>query len=137
VVVVDLNDFAAVNATHGYMIGDALLVEVAAGLAERAAANEIVGRLDGDAFAVFVPDTASSAAALERARHFAEGFARPFSTGDRQGEEFVSLEASVGIALAPDHGGSVDAIISRATAAVAAAKAHAGSMLVYEAGMDG
>ena len=138
VVVVDVNDFSSVNETYGNMTGDALLVEVAAGIAEHATEAEIVGRLSGDVFAVCIPNPRSREFVRDRAIHFAERFRQGFGTGDREGKDFVSLTASFGAALAPTDGTNVDTIIARANVAVAAAKARGpGSLAFYEAGMEG
>jgi diguanylate cyclase (GGDEF)-like protein len=138
VIALNVNGLGAVNESYGNMIGDALLVEVGSGLSERAAPGEIVGRLGGDVFAVFVPDPPSRDFVRQRALHFSERFRQPFSTGDRLGREFVALTASFGIAAAPDHGSSVDTIISHANLAVSAAKARGRSTtLFYETGMEG
>ncbi len=105
IVVLDMNAFSDVNKAYGNMIGDALLVEVAAGLSENALPGEIVGRLYGETFAVCIPDPRSHEFVRERALHFAQRFQRPFSTGDREGKEFVTLTACVGTATAPEHRG--------------------------------
>ncbi len=137
IVVVSVDGFAEINAAHGNMTGDAVLVEVAAGITERLAPGELAGRLGGDVFAVFVPNAASIQAVLERAAAFAERFRTPFSTGDREGKESIARTASIGVALAPEHGNGVDLIISRATAAVAAAKARGRNTIVgYEPGLE-
>jgi diguanylate cyclase (GGDEF)-like protein len=138
VIVLDVNAFAEVNKAYGNMIGDALLVEVAAGLAESTLPGEIAGRLSGDTFAVYVPEPRSLEFVRERALHFTQRFGRPFSTGDREGKEFVSLTACVGIALAPEHGATLDALTTHAGIAVSAAKARGhGTVLAYESGMGG
>jgi diguanylate cyclase (GGDEF)-like protein/PAS domain S-box-containing protein len=138
VIVVDVDGFAGVNKTYGNMIGDALLVEVAAGLAENTLPGEIVGRLSGDTFAVFIPEPRSHGFVRERALHFAQRFARPFSTGDREGKEFITLTAGIGMATAPEHGTSLDNLTTHAGIAVAAAKARGhGTILSYEPSMEG
>ncbi|HEV8020303.1 MAG TPA: EAL domain-containing protein [Candidatus Lustribacter sp.] len=138
VIVFDVNAFADVNKAYGNMIGDALLVEVAAGLAENTLPDEIAGRLSGDTFVVFIPEPRSHEFVRERAQNFVQRFARPFSTGDREGKEFVTLSACVGMAMAPEHGTTLDALITRAGIAVAAAKARGhGTTLAYEPSMDG
>jgi diguanylate cyclase (GGDEF)-like protein len=55
VIVVDLDGFAAVNEQLGEVTGDAILAEVARRIARLAGADDVVGRLDGDAFAVVRP----------------------------------------------------------------------------------
>jgi len=130
------NFVSAVNEVHGSMIGDALLVEVATALRGRASEEEIVGRVGGNAFAIFLPNPSSREAVQRRMHEFAEAFAHPFSTGDRMGKEFISLAASVGAAVAPQDGRDVETIFARADAALRAAKQHAGgSCLLYEPAM--
>ena len=138
VIALDVNAFAEVNKAYGNMIGDALLVEVAAGLAENTLPGEIAGRLSGDTFAVFIPEPRSHEFVRERAQHFVQRFARPFSTGDREGKEFVALTACVGMAIAPEHGANLDELVTRAGIAIATAKTHGhGTMLAYEPSMEG
>jgi diguanylate cyclase len=138
VITLNVNAFGEINETYSNMIGDALLVEVAAGVSERTAPGEIAGRLGSDVFAVFIPDPRSSDFVRERAVHFAERFRHGFSTGDREGTEFIALTASFGMAVAPEHGTTLDTIISHASVAVSAAKARGrGTMLFYEPGMEG
>jgi diguanylate cyclase (GGDEF)-like protein len=55
VVVVDLDDFAAVNERLGEAVGDVILTEVARRIGRLAGPDDVVGRLDGDAFAVVRP----------------------------------------------------------------------------------
>ncbi len=55
VVVVDLDAFAAVNERYGEVVGDGVLAEVARRIARLAGPSDVVGRLDGDAFAVVRP----------------------------------------------------------------------------------
>ena len=138
VIVVDINAFREINESYGHMIGDALLVEVANALRNRASPNEIVGRIGGDVFGIFVPDPESTDVLRDRAFDFAGIFANGFSTGDREGTEFVSRTASLGVAVAPDDGTTIDTILARADAALFVAKERGhGSTVFYEGGMEG
>jgi EAL domain-containing protein (putative c-di-GMP-specific phosphodiesterase class I) len=68
----------------------------------------------------------------------ADVFNRPFSTGDREGKEFVARSASIGAASSPADGMGFATIFSHADAALAAAKARGhGSILLYTPGMEG
>ncbi len=137
IILIDVNGFREINQTYGHMIGDALLVEIGDALRVRGSAGEIVGRVGGNVFAVYVPDPPSPAHALERARSFAEIFARGFSTGDRDGTEFIARTASVGLAGAPEDGVKIEEIFSRAEAALSFAKLRgSGSIAPYVAGME-
>jgi diguanylate cyclase (GGDEF)-like protein/PAS domain S-box-containing protein len=137
VIALDIDGFGEINERYGNMIGDALLVEVAAAFLERSEPGEITGRLGGNLFAVFIPNPPSRDAVHERALRFMERFAHPFSTGDREGKAFITLSATVGIAMVPEHGTAVDEIISHASAAVSAVKTHGrGTVRFYETEME-
>jgi diguanylate cyclase (GGDEF)-like protein len=138
IVLIDINAFREINESYGHMAGDALLVEVASALQGCVRDGEMVGRIGGDAFAVYIADPDSKEDIAARLQAIAAIFDRPFSTGDRDGNEFVTRSASIGVALAPADGIDVDAILSHADAALAAAKERGhGSMLYYTPGMEG
>jgi diguanylate cyclase (GGDEF)-like protein len=127
----DVNALRTVNETYGHMIGDALLVEVATGLRSRVRGDEFAGRIGGDVFGIFIPG-ATRAKAVRRARDFSSVFSKPFSTGDRDGKEFIALSASIGLALAPEDGRDLDTIFSHADAALIEAKKRGpGSIFAY------
>jgi len=130
--VVDLIDFSGVNQRYGNLSGDALLVEVAAGLAAVARSGESVGRLGGDAFGICFPGAASETALRARLAKFLAVFEQPFSTGDREGREFVHVGARIGAAIGTD-GLSFNDLMSRADAAVTASRSIVSSNIaVYD-----
>ena len=138
IVLVDINAFREINESYGHMIGDAILVEVATALFKRAAGDEIVGRVGGDVFGIYIANPISRAFVQERVTELAGAFATAFSTGDRDGTEFISRTASFGIAMAPDDGFDFDTILSRADAALLNAKQRGhGSTVYFEARMEG
>ena len=138
IIIVDVNAFREINESYGSVIGDALLVEVASALRQRSTGEEIIGRIAGDIFAIYVPNPISREFVRGRALEFAEAFARSFSTGDREGTPFIARTASLGVAVAPEDGSKIDAILAHADAALFTAKARGhGSMVFYEAGMEG
>jgi len=137
IILIDVNALREVNESHGHMIGDALLVEIATGLRGRASDKELVGRIGGDIFGIFVPNLESTAVLMDRAGNLTDIFASGFSTGDREGKEFIRLTASVGLAIAPAGDASFDTTLSQADAALFIAKSRGpGTVLVYEAGMQ-
>lgn len=118
VMLLDLDGFKKVNDSAGHHVGDLLLRIVAQRLKDTLPAGSLVSRWGGDEFAVFVNlagDAVEVAAAVE-AIHAA--CADPFQLPLRK----VFLSASVGIASAPDHGGSAEELLVHADLALYRAK---------------
>ncbi|MET9619372.1 GGDEF domain-containing protein [Streptomyces sp. NPDC006464] len=61
VLLVDLDDFKAINDTHGHAAGDAVLTETAARLTDWCGRHGMVARLGGDEFAAIVTDPVRTA----------------------------------------------------------------------------
>lgn len=97
-VMIDLDDFKAVNDTHGHPLGDRVLIEVA-GRLRRAARAGAVFRYGGEEFAVIVPqaDRAAALAAAERLRLAV--CERPIDLGDGRALP-ISCSLGVGTLLA-------------------------------------
>lgn len=128
---VDLDGFKTVNDTFGHSSGDRLLCDMARRL-QAAASPELVARMGGDEFAVFVAGGDSERAAVV-ARSIQESFAAPFLINGQA----VNLAASVGIALAPHDGDSMDRLLTSADLALYAAKNdRRGTVRFFEAAFD-
>ncbi|HET9093911.1 MAG TPA: diguanylate cyclase [Solirubrobacteraceae bacterium] len=69
-VLLDIDEFKAVNDIHGHDVGDEVLVEVARRLCEEVRAEDLLARIGGEEFAWILPDVGSRGALLaaERAR---------------------------------------------------------------------
>ncbi len=135
--VVSLDGFRAINEEYGHIIGDALLVEVGAAIERRVAHIGVTGRLTGDTFGVFLNGVATEEDAQRRLADLQTIFTQPFSTGDREGKEFIPLSATVGGALAANAAAKFDDLLSHADTAVIAAKRRGrGQIAMYQAGME-
>ena len=103
---IDLDGFKAVNDAHGHAVGDALLRAVAATLAGRVRASDVVGRLGGDEFGVLMwnieePQALAKAGELEAeiaAAKFLHG-STPLSVGASVGLLMLWPEASAEAAI--------------------------------------
>jgi diguanylate cyclase (GGDEF)-like protein len=136
IIVIDVNAFHEINASYGHTTGDALLVEVAKALQQCAAEDEIVACLGGDVFAVYLPAPASDDSLHARVRDYSDVFTRSFPTGGLE-KKFIARSASLGVALAPKDGETVDTVMSHADAALGAAKERGqGFTVFYEVGME-
>ena len=129
---VDLDRFKSVNDSLGHARGDQLLVMVANRL--RVVVNAETGensseqrpllaRLAGDEFTIFIPHLSSAEDAERVARRIALAIAEPFELHGHG----IDIGASVGVALTPDHGSSIEALMRAADIAMYRAKERGGS----------
>jgi diguanylate cyclase (GGDEF)-like protein len=115
---IDLDRFKEVNDTLGHDHGDELLEEVARRLQEAVRRDDTLARLGGDEFAVLLASVPNRGAVVELAGRLQDVLARPFALRG----VVVVLEASVGIAICPDHGRDVNVLVQRADVAMYEAK---------------
>jgi len=131
VLLADLDRFKEINDTLGHQAGDELLRELGARLTGILRGEAFVARLGGDEFGIFLPDV-SAEEALEEAGRIRETLERSFVVKGVP----LSVEASVGISLYPDHGVDVDALIQRADVAMYSAKDRRVGAAVYDPELD-
>jgi diguanylate cyclase (GGDEF)-like protein len=119
----DLDRFKDVNDTLGHHHGDQLLDQVATRLTRVLRQVDTVARLGGDEFAVLLPEVDAEGAPAV-AEKLQVALHQPL-TLDGVG---LDLDASIGIAVYPDHGGDAAELLQHADVAMYAAKqTHAGS----------
>jgi diguanylate cyclase (GGDEF)-like protein len=131
VLLLDLDGFKAVNDTFGHACGDLVLQALGARLAVAVRASDTVARIGGDEFALLMPagdrDGAGRVAAA-----ILEGFREPFALQ----EVVVSVGASIGIALYPEHASDGASLLRMADAAMYRAKRVHGSYEFYDPPRD-
>ena len=123
---IDLDRFKEVNDTLGHHYGDQLLVQVGERLRASLRAVDTVARLGGDEFAVLLPRIETAEGAMAVAGKLQAAFDEPFTLEDLD----LEVEASIGVALYPEHGSDPDELLQRADIAMYVAKdTHAGFVL--------
>jgi diguanylate cyclase (GGDEF)-like protein len=127
VMIVDLDRFKEVNDTLGHHSGDELLREAGKRLEGGLRTGDVLCRLGGDEFAVLLPQVESVEAATAVAGRLCESLEEPFVLHGLT----VHLEASLGIALHPDHGTDVETLVQRADVAMYVAKSSTSSFEMY------
>ncbi|SMF74382.1 putative bifunctional diguanylate cyclase/phosphodiesterase [Allosphingosinicella indica] len=132
ILLIDLDRFKNVNDTLGHVAGDHLLQQVTQRLAPVLAPGMTLGRLGGDEFALVIPD-AIDAAAIERlCVDIVETMKQPFLYLDQH----LFVGASIGAALGPQDGESVEDMMRSADLALHRAKADGGGdVYFYERGL--
>ena len=127
---VDLDRFKNVNDSLGHARGDQLLIMVAnrlrvvvnAEFTGNAGTRPLLARLAGDEFTIFFPNI-DSVEAIERiARRVVLAIAEPFELCSHS----VDIGASIGVAVSPEHGNSIESLMRAADIAMYRAKSSGG-----------
>jgi diguanylate cyclase (GGDEF)-like protein len=118
VLYIDIDEFKSVNDSLGHMIGDELLKSVALRLGQCVDGADFVARLGGDEFAIVQTAVKDPAEVVDLVTRAFDAIREPCECLGHQ----VASDASIGIALAPQHGIDLDQILKNADLAMYAAK---------------
>ncbi|WP_120716400.1 putative bifunctional diguanylate cyclase/phosphodiesterase [Tsuneonella amylolytica] len=119
---IDLDRFKSVNDSLGHQVGDKLLAQVSARLKALMGENELCGRLGGDEFAIVIRD-ASERSCIERvAKSVIARLSQPYQVDHHT----LYVGASVGTAVGPRDGKSVEELMRNADLALYRAKDEGG-----------
>lgn len=116
---IDIDEFKSVNDSLGHLIGDELLKSVAVSLNRCVGSSGFVARLGGDEFAIVQTGINSAENVVDLVTRAYEAIRTPFECRGHQ----LTADASIGIALAPEHGVDLEQILKNADLAMYAAKA--------------
>ena len=129
VLLLDLDDFKAVNDTHGHQAGDSLLVAVANRLTSCLRGDDLAARLGGDEFGILLQDCPTETVAREVATRVLRSLEEPFEVDGR----LLFAHASIGIAEAAPTDDQVANLLSKADVAMYLAKGQGkGRVEVYQ-----
>jgi diguanylate cyclase (GGDEF)-like protein len=118
VLYIDIDEFKSVNDSLGHMIGDELLKSVARRLGACIESSDFVARLGGDEFAIVKTGVKDPDEVADLAQCALDAIRAPYDCLGHQ----VTSDASIGVALAPQHGTNLDQILKNADLAMYAAK---------------
>ena len=122
VLMIDLDRFKEINDSLGHHVGDDVLRELGPRLTAAAGSTGTVARLGGDEFGLVLSPLVDMNEATEMAERVREVLREPFELEGMS----LRVDASIGIALAPDHGTTPETVLQKADVAMFAAKrAHA------------
>jgi diguanylate cyclase (GGDEF)-like protein len=132
VLVLDLDRFKEINDSLGHTVGDALLRQVGPRLTRELRSEDLLARLGGDEFVVLASDLDSDDA-LSLATRLRAQLQQPY----RVGGITLTIDASVGVAIGPEHSRTAEELLQLADLAMYAAKAGRSGVAVYDDARDG
>jgi diguanylate cyclase (GGDEF)-like protein len=128
---IDLDHFKEVNDTLGHHVGDQLLIHFAERLSNSVRPSDHVARLGGDEFAVIVPD-ADEAQVNGVAERIRASLVNPIALEGM----LLEVEASIGLAMHPDHGLHAEDLLRLSDVAMYVAKESRSGVATYSAHRD-
>lgn len=121
---IDLDRFKAVNDTLGHQIGDKLLARVSERLRDEVGNEDMCCRMGGDEFAVIIRDISGPGQVERTAQHLIERLSQPYAID----HHMLFVGASVGSAIGPDDGATVETLMRNADLALYGAKDVGGNV---------
>jgi len=118
VIFIDLNRFKDINDSYGHTVGDKLLLMVAQRLQKMMPDADILARLGGDEFTMIFTGALDIEAINDIAHRIVASFSLPYKIGDHT----FYCSASMGVAIYPDHGTGIEALLRAADTAMFAIK---------------
>jgi diguanylate cyclase (GGDEF)-like protein len=119
IIMIDIDHFKRFNDTYGHTAGDALLRELGQFLQRRIRGEDIACRYGGEEFTLIMPD-ASLEAAQQRAEALRQEAIQLRVQDGGQSPEAITL--SLGVAIYPQHGQTIENVLRAADAALYRAK---------------
>jgi len=116
IMLIDLNGFKQINDTMGHQFGDIVLKACSERLNSAVRDTDVVGRWGGDEFVILLPGLEEGTAVRNSAERIATSLSRTPVAGD------VYITASLGAALFPRHGTTLEELMRNADVAMYGAK---------------
>ncbi len=130
--IVDADNFKQINDSLGHAMGDTVIKNLATGLARIFRSDDIVGRVGGDEFIVYIKNISKLRPLLLKMDTVQDFFRQTFEDGDAK----VSISCSVGIALYPKDGNSYEELYRHADKALYRSKMKKGTYSFYDKDLD-
>jgi len=123
----DLDGFKQVNDLYGHEIGDSVLKQVAERLGKQLRQSDAIARIGGDEFVVVFSDIETLEDVQPLFDRILKGLKEPFLVNGN----LITIGASIGASLYPDHGEEVEMLVRHADAAMYQSKANGRNQITY------
>lgn len=117
---IDIDDFKKTNDRHGHLMGDRVLIQIAALLSDEIRGFDLVARYGGDEFTVILPEVSSREALAVGRRILRAIAAHAFAAADEK--EIGGISVTIGVASFPKDATEAQALVSMADQAMYAGK---------------
>ncbi|MCI9274406.1 MAG: diguanylate cyclase [Clostridiales bacterium] len=117
--IIDVDNFKQVNDSQGHLFGDTVLTQIATRIQKLFRTIDVIGRVGGDEFMVFLKEISGEQVAEQKAEQVIKAFQE---IPDEQDQRHNPLSCSIGIALYPHHGRSFQELYHKADHALYQAK---------------
>jgi len=114
VLIIDVDNFKAVNDTLGHDAGDAILCQLASRLRRSIRENDTVARLGGDEFIAVIEGLRAQEDATRAADFLTASLGAPYEVNDQK----VRVTSTVGCAIFPTQGDTLEDLLKEADAAM-------------------
>ncbi len=98
--IIDIDNFKNINDNFGHLYGDRVLCDIYDELSQLFRDKDIIGRVGGDEFMVFMKDTIRESAVIAKAQQACYAIEKVYT---KEGLPDTGISASIGIAIAPQH----------------------------------
>lgn len=124
---VDLDHFKPINDTYGHQVGDKILEEIGRRLKLAVRTSDIASRIGGDEFTIILQDIHDLDTSLKVSQKILDQIThQPIIIAENQQ---ISVRASIGLAIFPDHATESETLIQKADTAMYRAKGKGGQQI--------
>lgn len=126
--IIDIDNFKAINDNFGHLLGDELLCNLSQKLSDLFRNDDIVGRIGGDEFIVFMKNASNQEIIQSKSKEIGKAFSITYTTNN---DKQYKISGSIGIALFPENGNTFKELYKNADIALYDAKSKGKNIYIF------
>lgn len=131
---VDIDEFKKINDNYGHQVGDEVIIYTVKKMCENYRDGEIIGRVGGDEFVIFISNVENKELLLEKAQNLRDLLKMPY---EKDGQT-VPVSASIGVSMFPSDGNCYEDLMFCADSALYEVKrSQKGNFAIFSKDKDG